>query len=122
LTFDAYFGHNYRLLSQPDIVKSSNRISAQHWITKPVALACLLLVTWFAFAEATHFHSFSSSGSEQHCDFCVVIHASASAVPVAVTPAVVLDLAPSQVLLTEECKTKSLLLSADLYIRPPPLV
>jgi len=110
------------LLSQPDIVKSSNRISAQHWITKPVALACLLLVTWFAFAEATHFHSFSSSGSEQHCDFCVVIHASASAVPVAVTPAVVLDLAPSQVLLTEECKTKSLLLSADLYIRPPPLV
>jgi hypothetical protein len=104
------------------MVKSSNRVSAQHWITKPVALACLLLIAWFAFAEATHIHSFSSTGSEQHCDFCVVIHASASAVPVAVTPAVVLDLAPCQVLLSEETKTKSLLLSADLYIRPPPLV
>jgi hypothetical protein len=103
-------------------VKSSNRVSAQYWITRPVALACLLLVTWFAFAEATHFHPFSSTGSEEHCDFCVVIHASASAVPVAVTPAVVLNRAPSQVLLMEESKTKSLLLSADLYIRPPPLV
>ncbi len=103
-------------------MKSSNRVSAQQWITNPVALACLLLVTWFAFAEATHFHSFSSTGSEQHCDFCVVVHASASAVPVTVTPAVVLNPAPSQVLLSEECKTKSLLLSADLYIRPPPVL
>jgi hypothetical protein len=103
-------------------VKASKRVAAQNWIMKPVALACLLLVTWFAFAEATHFHSISSSGSEEHCEFCVVVHANAAAVPVASVPVVVLDLAPTQVFPLEECKAKSLLLGSDLSIRPPPLV
>jgi hypothetical protein len=103
-------------------VKDTNPISAQSRLTKSVVLICLLLVTWFAFAEATHFHSFSSSGAGEHCEFCIVAHANAAAVPVASMPVVVPEAVSDQVVLVEESKAKSFLWASHLYIRPPPLV
>jgi|SRR6266852_4301787 len=102
-------------------MRNANQVAVQNWKVRGVALVCLLLISWFAFAEATHFHPIKLSGSEERCDFCAVAHANAAAVPVVSTVQVVPDLAPTQVLCAENCTSKSLLHGSALYIRPPPL-
>jgi hypothetical protein len=84
-------------------------------------MVCLLLITCFSLAEATHLHSVTSPNGERHCDFCLVVHANSAAAPVSAGVAA-LDLLPTQILHTEDCKTTSLLRGSDLDIRPPPLV
>jgi len=87
-----------------------------------VAVICLLLVSWFSFAAATHFHPISVSGSEGQCEFCLVMHSGSDAVP-AVTAAVPLpSLIATPAPVATDCAAKSFLPDFDLYSRPPPLV
>ena len=86
-----------------------------------LALACLLLIACFSFAEATHLHSVASPDGDRYCDFCLVAHAGIAAVPVA-SAAIAVQVTPTQVLRTEDSKPTAILRGSDLYIRPPPLV
>lgn len=103
-------------------MKKTNQAAAQNWMAKAVAVACLLLITWFAFAEATHFHRITASGSEENCEFCAVVHANAAAVPATAMLVVVPESVSTQIVFPEERNAPSLLHRAELYSRPPPLL
>ena len=103
-------------------MKAANQRPARHSFSKTLVVICVLAIVWFSFAAATHFHPISASGAEGHCEFCLVVHGNAAAVPVVSAPIPVLNQVLTQVLPAEEYNPKSLLPGSDLYIRPPPLV
>jgi hypothetical protein len=102
-------------------VKRASQISVYSRRVRCLALACLLLIACFSFAEATHLHTLASPGGERHCDFCLLVHANTAAAPVAAAVAV-LNPVPTQIIHSEDCQVRTLLRGSDLYIRPPPLV
>ena len=103
-------------------MKAGNLAPLHNADIRRIAVICLLLISWFSFAAATHFHPISASGSEGHCEFCLVMHGGSNAVPAATVPVVIPSTVVRQTLVAEQRQAKSLLADFDLYSRPPPLV
>lgn len=103
-------------------MKAASLAPSHNADSKRLVVICLLLISWFSFAAATHFHPISASGTEGHCEFCLVMHGGSDAVPSVSTPAVVPSVIVMAAPVVEECAAKSFLPGFDLYSRPPPLV
>lgn len=103
-------------------MKAENPTPLHRADIRRIAVFCLLLISWFSFAAATHYHPISASGSEGHCEFCLVMHGGSDAVPAAAVPVVIPSTVVTQMLDAEQRQVKNLLADFDLYSRPPPLV
>src|ERR1700759_1382219 len=92
---------------------NERRLSARY----VVALLCLLLISGMSVAQVTHDHA-DDAKAAQHCSVCFAAHSpSVKAVVLFVPPA---QMRRAAVVIEAESEI-SLLLTENLYIRPPPV-
>ena len=94
-----------------------NRVSNMRSSVKCVALLCLLLTFWSAFAFAAHHHSKSTESAK--CTVCVAAH---SAAPKATTNLLKATFTPISTFRADPVSGKQRFMAFALSVRPPPAI
>ena len=94
-----------------------SRASKVRFVVKYVALLCLMLTFWSAFAFAAHHHSKGTDAAR--CTVCVAAH---SAAPKATTNLLKATFTPISTFRADPVSAKQRFMAFALSVRPPPAI